>query len=118
MRCPNNEIAQFLDDYAYSSITADETAAAMEAIDWQGYYPVVDEDLDLTGKWRYADADVVDYYLVPSVDAVILCGVADPKGWMIDTEEGTAEPRHSTAKRMLDKVCLTDSRPTKQINPE
>ena len=91
MRCPNNEIAQFLDDYAYTSITADETAAAMEAIDCQGYYPVVDEDLDLTGEWRYADANV-DYYLVPSVDAVIECSVAEANGWAIDTEEWTAEP--------------------------
>jgi hypothetical protein len=93
MRCPNNEIAQFLDDYAYSSITADETAAAMEAIDWQGYYPVVDEDLDLTGEWRYADAEEPDYYLVPSVDAVIECGVAEANRWAIDDESGTAGPR-------------------------
>lgn len=96
MRCPNDEIAQFLDDYAYTSITADETAAAMEAIDWQGYFPVVDEDLDLTGDWRYADAEEPDYYLVPSVDAVIECGVAEANGWVIDAESGTAEPPQST----------------------
>ena len=117
MRCPNDEIAQFLEEYAHAFILADETAAAMAAIDWQGYFPVIDGDFDLTGDWRYADADMVDYYLVPYTDAVILCGVADPQGWMIDTEEGTAEPRHSTAKRMLDKFCLTDSRPTKQTTP-
>ena len=96
MRCPNDEIAEFLEDYAYTSITADETAAAMEAIDWQGYYPVVDEDLDLTGDWRYADAEEPDCYLVPSVDAVIECGVAEANGWVIDAESGTAEPQPST----------------------
>ena len=92
VRCPNDEIAQFLDDYAYTSITADETAAAMDAVGWHGYFPVVDEDLDLTGDWRYADAGEPDYYLVPSVDAVIECGVAEANGWTIDAEEGTAEP--------------------------
>jgi hypothetical protein len=118
MKCPNDEIARFLEEYAHTCIMADETVAAMAAIDWQGYYPVIDGDFDLTGDWRHADAEEPDHYLVPSVDAVIACGVAEANGWVIYAENGTAEPQHSTAKRMLDKVCLTDSRPTKQITPE
>jgi hypothetical protein len=96
MRCPNDEIAQFLDEYACTSITADDTAAAMEAIGWTGYYAVVDEDLDLTGEWRYADAEEPDYYLVPSVDAVIECSVAEANGWRVDRESWTSEPQPST----------------------
>jgi len=96
MRCPNDEIARFLEEYAHTCIMADETAAAMAAIDWQGCFPVIDGDLDLTGDWRYADAEEPDYYLVPSVDAVIERSVAAANGWTIDAEEGTAEPQPST----------------------
>jgi len=96
MQCPSDEIEQFLDKYTYTSITSDETAAAMVAIDWTDYYPVVDEDLELTGDWAYADAEEPDYYTVPSVDAVIERSVAEANGWVIDEYNGTAEPQPST----------------------
>lgn len=65
-----------------------EATAALDAVDFSGYYPVIDADLNLTGQFVYADqpggwSNYCD-------DAAIYNDVARKAGWTI--EDGCAHP--------------------------
>ncbi len=68
-------------------LTSDRVAKAFDNID--GYYPVIDGDLVLTGEFRYADqpGDWSSYRNEAAIDNE----VALAAGWTID-DEGFAEP--------------------------
>jgi hypothetical protein len=81
----------FLDAFAGTRIDDPATVAAMERIDWTGYYPVIDGGLKITGEWAYADEPnptMLNY----NNDAMISRADAVEAGWTIDDEERCAEP--------------------------
>jgi len=63
---------------------------ASDGLDWTGYYPVIDGELMLTGGWMYADSSGT--YLNYGDKALITRVEAKKGGWVLDIDEGTAQP--------------------------
>jgi hypothetical protein len=83
--------AWFLDAFSGERIDAPAAVAAMERIDWQDYYPIIDGSLTLTGEWRYTDQPdpmMLNY----NNDALISRADAVEAGWEIDDDECFAQP--------------------------
>jgi hypothetical protein len=83
--------AWFLDAFAGERIDDPVAVAAMERIDWTGYYPVIDGSLRLTGEWVYAD-EPNSTMLSYRNDAMISRADAVEAGWTIDEDECSAQP--------------------------
>lgn len=82
--------AWVLDALHGERIDSPEAAALMERCDWTGYYPTIDTDLRLTGRWEYADFDG-DRYANYGGEAMIDRADAIRAGWTVD-EDGSATP--------------------------
>jgi hypothetical protein len=65
-----------------------EWQEARDAVDWEGLWPEVDGDGELTGKVVGSE----EGYLNVENEAMIAEDVARRAGWRIDTAEGTAAP--------------------------
>lgn len=70
-----------------------EVTAALDTVDFTGYYPVIDGDLNLTGQFVYAD-DGSKTWSNYEGDAAIYNDVARKAGWTI--EDGLAYPEPIT----------------------
>jgi hypothetical protein len=81
----------FLAGYCGESIAEPAVEDAMDRIDWQGYFPVIDGSLRLTGEWVYAD-EPNPTMLSYRGEAMISRSDAAEAGWTIDADEGRAEP--------------------------
>lgn len=68
-----------------------EWQALRELVQWQGWWPVVDGEGEITGQITEGGEGDDDYYRVGE-EAMIETDVARAAGWRIDTEEGAADP--------------------------
>lgn len=68
--------------------TSNEFKAANAAVEWEGMWPEINRDGILTGRTVGDEAG----FLNVADEAMILAAEAEAGGWVIDREEGRAEP--------------------------
>jgi hypothetical protein len=77
----------FLDAFKGERYDAPQTRDAVAVCEWQGIWPVIDRDGNLTGDYSEGD----DHLLVDNGEAMISVDEARAGGWKIDADEGSAE---------------------------
>jgi hypothetical protein len=82
--------AWVVDAHAHERLDSPAVVEAMARCDWNGYYPIIDGDLRLTGGWDYAD-DPGEPWLSYGNEAYISRDDATAAGWTID-DDGIASP--------------------------
>lgn len=71
-------------------------AKVCDAFEWDNVWPVVDSDLELTGKVVEVTDDYFPVY--PDWDVVISGSDARGANWIVDADEGHARPRKKEGK--------------------
>lgn len=89
LECDTYDLCRAIADAHWGKRYNDSAFAAdAERVNWDGVWPVIDGDGELTGEITEGCDEMLNVYDLAMIDA----DVARRAGWRIDAEEGRAEP--------------------------